>query len=728
MHANVAVLVLASLLILVWLLDVTVATSTSFSLARLSNPTDYIDSYTQSGLRVRDYVGGVTRVDVELSQRRGYKRRILPYERVDEILIPEISDDSRICDDFDEIDPVQRNLVKCSIDEGELACFNCIESRRYKRICVHLDSDVTIYRDSTPIILPKNSTPTEGYCLPPNFSDMAPPSNNAVRSCNAYTGAWILSRLQTSDVNSYNWVCSCRYPQLMTNLTSPLTDCLRDVACGPYGHLDPASAAGQQDPYVKGSCVCSSAYVPSFVEGVGPVCATTNLRESSDAAADFINGVIGETYGFISSSDERIDKRFSQYFLNKPVLVPNPCLVDSITGEQLPESPYILQMLDIPRSDKWHDSTYVPPVEGTVRAALCIPDPQRLVSDPTIMSTLSQYIGTRAPADYLANNGGRWCNGVTRISNTDYPVANIDRAKYALFTYQFDAHDDSDLPDAGVLLSRKVFKHLDAVAAVQRDTAPSVLTRAYQGLRKRDVDATVQPFDQKDRNPKSYDSTSYCSIYEPHIVGNPISRMCFVCGMNAESYRLFWLDYNGLYYGVHNQNYHSFTRTWITDLRRYIALVNGGYNVESWQVGGVYEKFYVDTDDSPSLNSRVPNDRYIATIRCLGSALTALPYEAPGCVPNVLPIPGADIDEDVYRKSVKYISAVVTCGRMQTVNCNNWAYDGSCQVVSVYLGQQYGSQQYMFLNGFLYADGNEYPRDKLTCYQKDLQIPSVEEV
>lgn len=422
-----------------------------------------------------DY-GATFPVDATISKQLGFARSILPYKRKDVVYVPEISHDSKRCDEW--MKTGVKNLVSCSVSRGSDACFVCIESRKYNRSCVHVPSAflVQTYNEET-ITIPassKTNNKDEGWCLPSTFASIDFASGSPVpiqeskRNCNPNTGSWILAQLGQdggSFDSSYNWVCKCRYPSLMTNLNHSISqDCLLPVGCQPYGSLDPASVAGKVDPYVKGYCVCNKGYQSDFDKTVGPICVEKNVGDT-----DY------ETIWQVGLNNfTKLDKSFvSTKFLDllpvalrsNPVL-PDPCSIDAFSLKKT--SGCKVQFYKI----------------NNTNVAMCV-------------TTNLNYIAFTSDTDYLQNNHGRYPNSCLYTGSHEQNGAIPNSPDSVLTHAILSFWNDKNLPDVGLTyVKNSQDSREDPVPAhyERADAIMSILTKddTYQNWRKREV--KTKPF------------------------------------------------------------------------------------------------------------------------------------------------------------------------------------------------------------------------------------------
>lgn len=394
----------------------------------------FLSSGTDDG-EVRKY--GIERpVDVVRTARLGYARNLLGYKRKDEIYVPDISKDSKVCDKWMGTTTnggYVQNLVSCDKTKGVDACFRCIESRKYVRSCVHIERDVTVIRDdgSSAIVPASGPTANDGWCLPQSFNDIiydggaVKPPPDKTRNCNPNTGDWFLAQLGQDDGSfdsSYNWICKCRYPNLMTNDGTLMSDCVKPVGCLPHGRLDDSSAKGLVDPYNKGSCVCDAGYKNDFDASVGPVCVELNIV---DYGMDAVYKRLNENNFDILPVSE-ISTVFLTLFppAAQPNLqLPDPCRLDSVTGT---------------------------PVTGCKRATYTGKDKTNRVM---CISIDKSHIAHVVETDYLLNNHGRLPNACLYTGSNDYNYQVPDTKETLEGQYMLSWYNGKSFPDVGLISS-----------------------------------------------------------------------------------------------------------------------------------------------------------------------------------------------------------------------------------------------------------------------------------
>lgn len=421
---------------------------------------------------------GVTRLNPKRLTALGFSDRVRSYQRQSVIYVPEISKDSRRCDLWSERRDVSY-LVKCKISDGDTACFNCIESRKFVRVCVHLSRSIRLVlnyeTDKTNgalaaansklfrhevaessddfIDLPANESADEGYCLPRVLQQTVNDDNgnwrpsDKTRNCNPVTGDWLLARLGLSENFSYNWICHCRYPNLMTNASTVFSDCSRAVGCRPYGQLDDDARNGRVDPYLHGRCNCSTGYKATRDSMVGPTCVPAAVSWNGVLPQDLYKRYNLNMDSMLSWPRDRrfIDERILRYFdakddklgANRSINLPNPCLYDAVTAKLMPSS---------------RACTLVSEVINGSTVAYCV------FQHP-------QGIPVRTERDYLRNNNGRYSNACLFIDTTHGPETNTVNTilSYNVTTDRYNPRPDFGCLYAGSNQLRKIISDLMAV-------------------------------------------------------------------------------------------------------------------------------------------------------------------------------------------------------------------------------------------------------------------------
>lgn len=425
-------------------------------------PTNEENSITVSSIEYlsKRHTGvyGIPRINESRSKKLGFTRRLKRYKRSFEVSVPElISENTVHCDswmkessqsDESKLAVVAASrLQECVIEDNDSRCFKCVESQRFIRSCIQVASGLTLTRkDGTEFIIPPNRAEKYGWCLPSNFKHWLVSGSqtgpiDSERQCNPNTGTWLLSQLGDDNGDndlSFNWICKCRYPNLMSNLTTLTSDCLRPVGCGENGRLDDSAAKGLIDPYREGSCICDYGYTSDWDKTVGPTCSRLSIGHTG--ALEDIYKQYHISFGkrlrhdfisptFLSLFDEKYSNITS---------VPDPCKVDALTGFETNGCQATQWMID----NKW--------------VVFC-------------QSTQTDHVAIKTSTDYLLNNYGRYPNACAKIyeSNDLFMVTGA-----ANIPMNLSFVNGKNQPDVGMIIF---------------DNVPSNLRRLYNALWKKDA-------------------------------------------------------------------------------------------------------------------------------------------------------------------------------------------------------------------------------------------------
>lgn len=373
-------------------------------------------------------------VNVRRTGQRNFARTVLPYRRKDVIYVPGHSDDTVECDDWSTKGSAKL-LVRCNIADGLEGCFNCIESRRYVRQCVNIPRPFTVTLEGgRELVLPRNANANEGWCLPAAFKDVRVdksgklyPSFNEKRNCNPNTGDWILSRLFADEAvdSSYNWICRCRYPNLMTNIGDLTSDCVRPVGCRPNGELDERARAGLVDPYRDGTCICGSGYTPDTEPNVGPVCKPRNVTDYG--LDNLYDKLLPSEPNWVPLPVSMVDRVFLDLFPVLPlssIKLPNPCQFDAYDGKWLAD-------------DGCEARTVL--VDGKERT-MCF-------------ALNADHLAFVSETDYLLNNGGQYPNSCLRTGSTQNTVTSSENIERLTGQYVLSWWNGTSFPDVGQIVN-----------------------------------------------------------------------------------------------------------------------------------------------------------------------------------------------------------------------------------------------------------------------------------
>lgn len=157
------------------------------------------------------------------------------------------------------------SLRKCDINDST-TLFGCKELIVR---CHHFDKDTEYVNNNETKIIPKNSTPTEGYALA---------ITTIVDSCNPYHGDLTLVTTN-DDSNEYMLICSCKNPGYIGN-DNILGNCTTVFICN-----------GQIDDIDKNlndiNCKCSEREISMRYEDGLPVCKSMTVKDANERFDDW---------------------------------------------------------------------------------------------------------------------------------------------------------------------------------------------------------------------------------------------------------------------------------------------------------------------------------------------------------------------------------------------------------------------------------------------------------
>lgn len=384
------------------------------------------------------------------------QRRIPQFERRG-IVIPKWSNDTRACDDFE-------NIVECLVSDGYNACFECIESRTYTRVCAHFSHDITLYdeKTNTNVTIPANSSSLNGYCVRENVAKdlrdldaVEGRVSEMKRECSIFNAEWLLTRKYTGDasISSYNFVCRCKYPNLMNNENGPMTACSKDVGCNGHGQLDDESRASKRDPFVDGTCMCEKGWLSERNDQIGPYCReatfeewpslffpTNNENESLELNSEYIDPTFQDRI-----NGKRVDK-------DAKVWLPNPCTINGCTLEYYDNQRYIC-------------ADYVTLSENG--------------------EILSVSIAVRTTRDYLKNNGGEYPNSCIHLTP--------DEINNYMVLRQYCSQEDTKAePEIGILVRKNKLGDIIARLCYDKNIVKSS-SRLFDSREYSDFRDSLQP-------------------------------------------------------------------------------------------------------------------------------------------------------------------------------------------------------------------------------------------
>jgi Per os infectivity len=153
-------------------------------------------------------------------------------------------------------DPTITNPIACNINDPK-SCSSCYESNTK---CIKVPSLHIIDRN-----IKTKLNASNGICIPLNNTKYS-------NKCTATTSDAILTKVG----DKYNFICKCKYPSIVTQLT-PESDCNIPIACRPHGHLNHDFM--MSDPKKEGYCECQFGYTNSRTNEFGPFCRESQAHE-----------------------------------------------------------------------------------------------------------------------------------------------------------------------------------------------------------------------------------------------------------------------------------------------------------------------------------------------------------------------------------------------------------------------------------------------------------------
>lgn len=362
----------------------------------------------------------------------------------------------------------EKTNVKCDISFGTTGR-TCTTCRRADTKCVRLTGKTRVKTRNAEVELPANSTdnPNEGYCLS-MVDDATSTPNKQILSCNVNTADAIL----TTDNESRGYVlkCACKYPSLVTQHRGPSTDCDRPIACaGGRGKLVPKPGFGDwtvgttyMGGDLKTSTMCTDCPL-NTTPGVDlfgqPACLSTMFGDSFDdsvyksameyATSHDNNGVSGDPYlvsdrllpvqdgAIFGMAAHALDPDFVAQFSNNvrtaKRVVPNPCLVDGVSGKPFGHDECALY--SAPGGDDFYNNDK--------RIYYCVP-------------TVGGIISLQYEDDMLRNNGGRYANGCARIIDKSYKDVEATTPLTNSYLFEWFNRPREGIADPSVVLTPPV--------------------------------------------------------------------------------------------------------------------------------------------------------------------------------------------------------------------------------------------------------------------------------
>lgn len=433
-----------------------------------------------------------------------------------------------------------------------------------------------IRKDGSDVTFPANRSAEFGWCLPSNFKSLTfegkqPVPRDIERNCNPNTGTWLLSQLGDDNGqfdSSYNWICRCRYPNLMTNLTTLMSDCLRPVGCGENGRLDDNAAKGLVNPYREGTCICNPGFTPEWDKAIGPVCTPISIGHTN--TLDNLYRTYNITFGrplrrdFISPTFLSL---FDRQYASK-TNVPDPCKIDALTG----------LVTDGCEATQW--------IINNERVVFC-------------QSQQTDHIAIKTSTDYLLNNYGRYPNACAKIYDNDN------------YLMKKQAHDipvnlsflnGKQQPDVGIIIFGDVTSHLrtlynalwqsDATLRewYRREVKPTkiwnnIRFELHHNLNKMADKATIVVYEDHPDGEQDQHTHLHKLLYAPFVAD----------GVNASRYEKTFILY-GQHYNRYFREYYGFQYYWWWD--QYLEQYNN--EDSSWgkvPKGAMYTRYIAQSGD-----------------------------------------------------------------------------------------------------------------------------------
>ncbi|ABC74953.1 per-os infectivity factor [Neodiprion abietis nucleopolyhedrovirus] len=193
-------------------------------------------------------------------------------------------------------------LTPCTTD-GD--CFECQELLAK---CQSFEEEVQIEIGSTTLVIP----PNESYCLAIDAKKS--------RSCNVYTGKWVLVETDTG----LGLICSCLYPGLVTQ-TDIYSDCDVSVGCNNAGVISNLYTSPL-------TCDCNDGYVADTANDQ-PICRPRQIKDVIYDTTLFPREPCPDNY--ISVAHDGLDESYRQQFILSNICIPDPCSIDPITTQTI---------------------------------------------------------------------------------------------------------------------------------------------------------------------------------------------------------------------------------------------------------------------------------------------------------------------------------------------------------------------------------------------------------
>ncbi|AIE47762.1 pif1 [Peridroma alphabaculovirus] len=232
---------------------------------------------------------------------------INPLPRFDNTGVPLIAPPREIVVEGNEHE-CHKELTPC---ETHLDCDVCREGLAN---CQYFDEQtlITITQDDGEQIT-HTIKPGESYCLALD--------RERARSCNPYTGLWLLAESPVG----YSLLCSCLAPGLVTQL-SLYHDCDVPVGCQPHGHIHSIFESPIR-------CVCDEGFRADYDTATQtPFCRPLRIRDVITNTNLFPHAPCAQ--GFIPLSHPGLNPYYARQTLEPDLCVVDPCSIDPISGQR----------------------------------------------------------------------------------------------------------------------------------------------------------------------------------------------------------------------------------------------------------------------------------------------------------------------------------------------------------------------------------------------------------
>ncbi|ABQ08875.1 per-os infectivity factor-like protein [Glossina pallidipes salivary gland hypertrophy virus] len=265
-------------------------------------------------------------------------------------------------------------LKKCQVNNSDEKCSDCKELFAK---CYHIDDDIYSPVVEGEIIIHKNESINEGYCLPLTERDFG--------LCNKkHGGKWVLYQIEQEEdtLVQFAFKCVCTKPNFFVNENFISGNCSRFVGCSP-GILRETTP---WDKFEDIQCDCPVNY--SFEKGnmnSPPRCVMKNIYTMRYKDHEYDDGLTYpdlEEIPFEPLEKKYIDPFYLSELSNPDIVLPNPCNYDII------EKRYIKGIGEVVLEN---GKAYCKSVN------------------------VNKYITVRINDDYLIGNNGKYANAMMRL-------------------------------------------------------------------------------------------------------------------------------------------------------------------------------------------------------------------------------------------------------------------------------------------------------------------------